>query len=362
MMQLTFVDINASVRTSVLSLCTAVLPPPPQMPPYVKQIQRFCFTHNNYSTECVDYVKDVIGPLCIWMICGKEVAPTTGTPHLQCFAYLKNKMSENKINKSILKFPNGAYSKAIPAKGNNKHQYDYCSKGGDFFEVGTRPQDAGEAGGAAEQNRWADIARLAKDKENYDEFYNEILELYPDVALNMIDKLPKYFNQINKANVPKKTDVICEWLQGPPGTGKSHTAREENPDAYVKCATGKWFDGYNNEECIILEDLDMNSLRDIASIIKQLCDKYQLIVEVKGGSKAIRPKKIVVTSNYSIAHLFPEPTMCAAMTRRFTVRKFLIPYVPDEPATNPPEPNIASDEEEDVQIVTEVTVPPDNLW
>lgn len=327
---------------------------------YTVQLQRICFTHNNYTEDDVDYIKEVIGPLSQWLICGREIAPTTGTPHLQCFVYLKKKMSENKINKSLLKFPSGKYSKAIPAKGNNQHQYDYCSKDGNFFEIGTRPADAGEAGGAAECNRWQDIKRLAGDKRSFDEFFEEVNEVYPDVALNMVDKLEKYYNRINKSKVPKTTDTKCEWLQGPPGTGKSHAAREENPNAYVKGPTGKWFDGYNGEDTIIIDDLDMHSLKDIQPVFKQLCDKYALNVEMKGSSKLIRPSKIVVTSNYSISHLFPEPTLCAAINRRFTVRKFTTPYVPDATEPNTTVSSVASDEEEDVQIITENTNVPLN--
>ena len=316
------------------------------MAPYVIQWTRFCFTHCNYKTEDIDYLKHVVGPLCTWMIVGKETCPTTGTPHLQGFVYLKKKMSENKIKKSIMRFPSGKMAVCIPAKGNNQSQKAYCSKEGDFFEIGEQPRDAGEAGAEASTSRWDRIRVLAQTNNNYNTFFDAVNDEFPDVALNMVDKLPKYYEQNNKSKIPKKLDVVAEWMMGPPGTGKSYAAREENPDAYVKCATGKFFDGYDGEDCIILEDLDQYSLKDIMPIFKQLTDQYQLRVEIKGTTKLIRPKKIVVTSNYSISHLFPEPTMCAAVTRRFTVRKFLTPYVPDEPESDPADEGVPSDEDE----------------
>ena len=41
--------------------------------------------------------------------------------------------------------------------------------------------------------------------------------------------------------------------------------------------------------------------------------------ETKGSSRLIRPEKFIVTSNYSIDHLFPDPVLAQAIRRRFYV-------------------------------------------
>ena len=86
-------------------------------------------------------------------------------------------------------------------------------------------------------------------------------------------------------------DVRVYW--GDAGTGKTRRAFEEFPNAYIK-PHGKWWDDYDGQECVILDDF-YGWLP--WSFMLQLLDRYPLQVETKGGSVQFTSKVIIITSN-----------------------------------------------------------------
>ncbi len=117
-------------------------------------------------------------------------------------------------------------------------------------------------------------------------------------------------------------EVRGEWHYGVAGAGKSHTVRTRYPDAYIK-SQNKWFDGYQGEEVIILEDLDTSTL---SHYLKIWADKWSCKGEAKGYTVKLQHRKFVVTSNYSIEELFKDtPTETVnALKRRFEITHY--PY------------------------------------
>jgi len=59
---------------------------------------------------------------------------------------------------------------------------------------------------------------------------------------------------------PKAVDEVRGlWYCGSSNTDKSRKATEENPKAFRK-AQNRWFDGYNGEQTIIMDDCDKRGI------------------------------------------------------------------------------------------------------
>jgi len=92
----------------------------------VKETKRYCFTFNNYTEEGIETFKTIVQGMCIYLYWSHEVAPTTGTPHLQGYLELKKKTRASvlgKIFKTQEKKPN-----FCAANGSAKENEDYIEK------------------------------------------------------------------------------------------------------------------------------------------------------------------------------------------------------------------------------------------
>lgn len=97
----------------------------------VLQLKKYCFTFNNYMgfnyRELERYFKEY-GTLFLY---GEEIAPTTGTPHLQGFIVLKKAMRITELAKKI-PFP----IHYITMNGSVENNIVYCSKGKNIVSFG----------------------------------------------------------------------------------------------------------------------------------------------------------------------------------------------------------------------------------
>ena len=116
------------------------------------------------------------------------------------------------------------------------------------------------------------------------------LQLYPKVRAAV--KLYKAVTH-KPEQLAQLTNI---WYYGPPGTGKSRKVRQDHPDVYDK-PLNKWWDAYEDQDVVVLDDFG-NNHAVLGDHLKRWADHYPFTAEVKGGATTIRPKTIIVTSNY----------------------------------------------------------------
>ncbi len=257
----------------------------------------WCYTINN-PTE-VDIVSN---DLFTYHVYGIEVGEE-GTKHFQGFCIFKKVKRLTAVKKV---FPRAHLERM---KSTPKKSAAYCMKDGDYKEHGIITLTASER--MAE--RWQDAIELARQ--------NKIDDILPDLQARYYHAWKRMAQ--DHPQTPETNPTTCGiWYVGPTGSGKSKAVREEYTDIYDK-PLNKWWDGYQNQSTVLLEDVDDSHASWIGYYLKRWSDHYPFPAEQKGTTIQIRPKQLVVTSQQTIDEIFPmAPKTSAALKRRFRVTHF----------------------------------------
>lgn len=258
----------------------------------------FCFTWNNYPDEFAA-VLESLGTR--YRCYGKEIAPSTGTPHLQGYLYFTNPRVVECVRRSLP----GVHVSV--SNGTPQQNIDYCSKDGSFFEFGLRPITPTQVG-QNEMERWVSAWDAAKAGLIEDIPADIRMRCYSTIRRVSVDFMPR---------VDHLESVCGLWIHGESGSGKTRAVYGAYPDLYQKPRT-RWWDGYQNEEVVLLDDLDIFDVK-LGGLLKHWADFCAFIAECKGSARRIRPKKLIVTSQYSIEGIWLDNETRTALRRRFTV-------------------------------------------
>ena len=263
--------------------------------------RNFCFTHNNYSDTSLE---DEIS--CKYIVYGREVGES-GTPHLQGFLSFSSAKS---LSAAIKSLP-GCH---VEVARNVPAAIDYCKKDGDYTERGTAPLSPKEKG-AGEKARWKRILEAAQSGD-----HQWLEENEPHVALIHDKAIERAFKRA-RAEPQILDELTHEWWYGTTGTGKSSKARADYPGAYIKDPQTRWWDGYTDQEVVIIDDFDKFQVSQ-GGDMKRWLDHYPFQAPYKGGYQEIRPRKIIVTSNYHPEEIWDDVKTHDPIKRRVRIVRF----------------------------------------
>lgn len=254
----------------------------------------YCFTWNNYSDDDIEALKS---ENFRYLIFGREVAPTTGTPHLQGYIYYKHQRTISAIIKKL----KGIHLE--PTYGSPGQNQKYCSKDGNYEEYGTPPRQGTRSDIAEVRDAIISFAARASISELIAQGH-----VHNYQCLKLAEHLMKYYEP------PRYEKPHVKWYYGATGTGKSKAAYEELPDAYTCMSTNKWFEGYDGHESVIIDDMrkDFCKFHELL----RLLDRYPLRIEVKCGSRQFRANNIIITSCHHPRDMFETREDVKQLLRR----------------------------------------------
>lgn len=257
--------------------------------------KNWCLTINNPTDDDISCFAQDLSVFTYWGY-AREVG-AEGTPHLQAFVCLVKKSRMNAVKRL---FPR-AHVEMM--KGNLQQNESYCSKEAALTVFGVPPLSAA----ATERRRWVEAKRLMIAGD---------LDALPEDIYIRYYSTAKAIAKDHMA-MPVSLDAVCGvWISGEPGSGKSHCVVTAYPDRYIK-PINKWWDGYQGQETVHLDELDPSHSSWIASFLKKWADKWPFDAEVKGGARQLRPKRVIVTSNYTIDQMGFDAITTTAIKRRF---------------------------------------------
>lgn len=100
----------------------------------VTRVKRWAATLNNWTDQEYNIVVNFCEAKAQYAIIAKEIGGAEGTPHLQCYFNFKRKITLGGLKKKI-----GTRWHLEKCEGTEKENVTYCSKGGDYIEIGARP-------------------------------------------------------------------------------------------------------------------------------------------------------------------------------------------------------------------------------
>jgi len=256
----------------------------------MSKTRNFCFTINNPIQNELDQLPIL---RCKY-ICYKSELGENGTKHIQGVVCFENPKTIVGARNSL-----GGRAHVEVMRGTIEQAVEYVAKeettdrsegSTPFTERGTKPKGAGRGQGTR-----TDLHGVY-DCIKQGNTTREIVHKYPSEFIKYHKGIQAMQAAIQQV---RKWITKVYWYYGPTGTGKSKTVYDkayagEPTEWYTKMGSNKWWDGYEGQPYIIIDDYR----RDLCTFsqLLRLCDRYPMLVECKGTSTQFLAKEIYITT------------------------------------------------------------------
>jgi len=265
-----------------------------------------------YNWDDTDFLESWYNDKCSYLVYGEEICPTTDTKHLQVYFELNNAMSFKAIQKKF------CHCHCEQRRGTPKQAAGYCKKNTDklpdgdprtaevwfpripggnepWFTIENSYWIGAEFGTISHQGDRTDLKNVA-DALAQGHNVRHIVEQHTSTYIKFhkgIERARSFM--IHPRDLKDRPEVIVRW--GPTNCGKSESARlidwPDVPHWVWDPASKHWFDGYDGEDKIIIEEFRSHiPFRELLTLL----DRYECKREFKGGMINVVASKFVITS------------------------------------------------------------------
>lgn len=250
--------------------------------------RRWTITLNNYTEEELDVLSSLN---TVYMIYGRETAPTTGTPHIQGFCIFNHGVRRSTLEKKI---PRAHWEEA---RETTRKNIEYCMKEDKSpYIKGSVPLERSKANLDAE-------AIMTSNPVNG----NRILANNRQIEGMRLEK--KMLLEISKDKL-KKPKIV--YIHGSSGSGKSYFAlRRAIMDYGIEQVATIRFDrsGFAHcsnplAKCLVFMEFRPSCIDAVTFL--ELTDGYGVHLNVKHGSIYIRPKCLYICSIMPPTEIYKE--------------------------------------------------------
>jgi hypothetical protein len=268
--------------------------------------KNFCFTINNYNEESIANLRQIRKR---YLIFSKEIAPTTGTPHLQGYIQMETQMTIRGLTRKIPK------AAIFIAKGTVEENQIYIRKNNN--------EEVHEEGEPTFQGNRTDLEEIRELVMKGTTMLDICRNCATFQGLRYAEHLFKYLEK------ERNWKPVVHWYYGKSGSGKTKTAIEQLTPSFYTCPDNlKFMEGYDGQENVLLDELRESTI-PYHHLLK-LLDRYPYRVEVKGSSRQFLAKKIIITSQFHPSKTYNNGEDPFQLLRRIDLIRHFGPVPEDE--------------------------------